>query len=194
MRRGRAREPSLPCCDGGPRCRRLQSFLFSVRQGSLAGEKGGASSVHERSDGVMGVCVCARTCVCGISIFLLSSIHHVSCLFYAERKERQMKDDQRFIFMCKAAFFFPPFHSCCSAIGVRRYFHARRASHIDYFIKNDKPQVADTCTCNPNNIEELSSSLAKTSKSSFSSSSSLSSLSSLSSSSSSSFPKIPFQN
>lgn len=161
-------------------------FFFSVCQGSLAGEKGGARSVHERSDGVMGVCVCAYVCVWNK---YFSSFLHTSCelLFYAERKERQVEDDQRFIFMVKAALFFPPFHSCCSAIGVRRYFHARWASHIDDFIKNDKPQVADTCTCNPNNIEVLSDSPAK---SSFSSSS----LSSLSSSSSSSFPKTPFQN
>lgn len=38
-------------------------FSFSVCQGSLAGEKGVARSVHERSDGVMGVCVCAYVCV-----------------------------------------------------------------------------------------------------------------------------------
>lgn len=93
MRRGRAREPSLPCCDDPAVVVYSLFFFFSVCQESLAGKKG-AWSVHERSDGVMGVCVCVR--VCGISILLL--ILHTSCeLFYAERKAGE--DDQRFIFM-----------------------------------------------------------------------------------------------
>lgn len=64
-------------------------FFFSLfARGVLRGKRGGgARSVHERSDGVMGVCMCVRTCVCGISIFLLSSIHHVSCCSMQKEKK-----------------------------------------------------------------------------------------------------------
>lgn len=73
--------------------------------------------------------MCVR--VCGIRSFLLSSIHHVSC---SMQKERQVKTTSD-LFSCSSSLVLSPFHSCCSAIGVRRYFHARRASQIDYFIK-----------------------------------------------------------
>lgn len=130
--------------------------------------------------------MCVR--VCGISIFLFL---HTSCeLFYAERKERQVKTTSD-LFSFSSSLVLSPFHSCCSAIP-RRYLTSMLdgpATSTTYFIKNDKLQVADTCTCNPNN-EELSISPAKSS----SSSSSLSSLSSSLSSSSSSIPKTPFQN
>lgn len=85
MRRGRAREPSLPCCDDPAVV--VYSLFFYVRQGGLAGEKGGPRSVHERSDGVMGVCACVRTSVRGIRISLLSSIHHVSCCSMQKEKK-----------------------------------------------------------------------------------------------------------
>lgn len=96
MRRGRAREPSLPCCDDPAVV--VYSLFFSLFAGRVLRGKGGARSVHERSDGVMGVCACVRTCVWNK---YLSSFLHTSCelLFYAERKERQVEDDQRFIFM-----------------------------------------------------------------------------------------------
>lgn len=60
------------------------SFLFA--RGVLPAKRG-ASSVHERSDGVMGVCVCVCVRECGISIFLLSSIHHVSCCSMQKEKK-----------------------------------------------------------------------------------------------------------
>lgn len=87
MRRGRAREPSLPCCDDPGVV--VYSLFFLCLPGDSCGGKGGARSVHERSDGVMGVCVSVRTrvCVCGISIFLLSSIHHVSCCSMQKEKK-----------------------------------------------------------------------------------------------------------
>jgi len=60
--------------------------------------------------------VCVR--VCGISILLL--FLHTSCeLFYAERKERQMKTTSD-LFSCYSSLVLSPFHSCCSAIP-RRY-------------------------------------------------------------------------
>lgn len=133
MRRGRAREPSLPCCDdpGVVVYSLFFSFLFA---GGVSLGKRGARSAHERSDGVMGVCVCVRVYVWNkyFSTFL-----HTSCelLFYAERKERQVEDDQRFYIHVKAALFFLLSILIVPHIGVRMYFHARRASHIDYFIK-----------------------------------------------------------
>lgn len=70
-------------------------FFFLCLPGESCGGKGGARSVHERSDGVMGVCVCAYVCVWNK---YFSSFLHTSCeLFYAERKAGE--DDQRFIFM-----------------------------------------------------------------------------------------------
>lgn len=105
MRRGRVREPSLPCCDDPGVV--VYSLFFFCLPGESCGGKGGrgARSVHERSDGVMGVCVCVRTCVWNK---YFSSFLHTSCelLFYAERKERQVEDDQRFYFHVKAALFF----------------------------------------------------------------------------------------
>lgn len=63
MRRGRAREPSLPCCDD-PGVVVYSLFFFSLfAKGDLRGKRG-ARSVHERSDGVMGVCVCVCAYVC----------------------------------------------------------------------------------------------------------------------------------
>lgn len=72
-------------------------FFFSLfaRVVSL-GKRGLGQYMNEAT--ALWAFVCVRTCVCGISILLL--FLHTSCeLFYAERKERQVKDDQRFIFM-----------------------------------------------------------------------------------------------
>lgn len=64
--------------------------------------KGGARSVHERSDGVMGVCVCAYVCVEEVFFFFL----HTSCeLFYAERKERQVKTTSDLVSCYRDLFF-----------------------------------------------------------------------------------------
>lgn len=60
MRRGRAREPSLPCCDDPGVV--VYSLFFSLFVRGVLRGKRGARSVHERSDGVMGV-VCAYVCV-----------------------------------------------------------------------------------------------------------------------------------
>lgn len=63
-------------------------FFFLFARGVSLGKRG-ARSVHERSDGVMGVCVCAFVYVWNK---YFSSFLHTSCeLFYAERKERQVK-------------------------------------------------------------------------------------------------------
>lgn len=84
MRRGRAREPSLPCCDDPGVV--VYSPFFSVCQGSLAGEKGGLGQYMNEAMALWAfVCVCVR--VCGISIFLLSSIHHVSCCSMQKEKK-----------------------------------------------------------------------------------------------------------
>lgn len=65
MRRGRAREPSLPCCDD-PGVVVYSLFLFSVCQGSLAGEKGGLAQYMNEAMALWAfvcVCGCVRVCV-----------------------------------------------------------------------------------------------------------------------------------
>lgn len=62
MRRGRAREPSLPCCDDPGVV--VYSLFFSVCQGSLAGEKGGLGQYMNEAMALWAfVCVCAYVCV-----------------------------------------------------------------------------------------------------------------------------------
>lgn len=95
MRRGRAREPSLPCCDDPGVV--VYSLFFSLcLPRETCGGKGGLGQYMNEAMALWAfVCVCVRTCVWN-KIF--SSFLHTSCeLFYAERKAGE--DDQRFIFM-----------------------------------------------------------------------------------------------
>lgn len=61
MRRGRAREPSLPCCDDPGVVVYSLSFFF-VCQGSLAGEKGGLGQYMNEAMALLAF-VCAYVCV-----------------------------------------------------------------------------------------------------------------------------------
>lgn len=62
MRRGRAREPSLPCCDD-PAVVVYSPFFFLCLPGESCGEKGGLGQYMNEAMALWAF-VCAFVCVC----------------------------------------------------------------------------------------------------------------------------------